>query len=70
MNTAYEPLHSVQQLERFTQNPNASVDPDYPQWQTIAFDGGHQVSHKGKHKQDVEEPGVQAEVCIFYIMRT
>ena len=69
VNTNYEPLHAVHQLERFTQNPDATVDPDHPQWQTISFDGGQKVTHKGKHKQDIEEPGVHAEVCLYLAFR-
>lgn len=61
---SYQPLHSVQQLERFTQNPGAVIDPDYPQYQTIALEGGQKVVHKGKHKQEAEEPGIRAEVCL------
>lgn len=66
---SYEPLHSVQQLERFTPNPNALIDPEYPQWQTLALEGGQKVTHiKGKHKQDTEEPGVHAEVTVPFPM--
>lgn len=62
VNCSYEPMHSVQQLEHFTPHPDAVIHPEYPQWQSLPLQGGHQLT-KGKHRQDVsDEAGIHAEV--------
>jgi hypothetical protein len=62
---SYEPVHSVQQLESFVPCPDAVVHPDYPQWQSLTLEGGHQIAHKGQRQDVVEEAGIHAEVSAF-----
>lgn len=61
----YQPVNSVQQLERFVPCPDAEIHPDYPQWQSLTLEGGHQIAHKGQRQDVDEEAGIHAEVGAF-----
>jgi hypothetical protein len=42
------------------------LHPDYPEWQTLTLEGGQQITHKGKQRQEVsDEVGIHAEVSLF-----